>query len=303
MTGSFTKKIIQVNITVAEGDFGADLGNTAKLTNHRIVCSIQKGGHPSKNQAKIHVYGMSQNLMTQLTKNPFSPLAYRKSFVEVLAGDAETGLHLAFKGNVTDMHASFKTPPNGYLSIEAVEGYYPNLLPSKARSYSGSSPAAGIFAELASEMGFHFEDNGVTSQIRNPYLYGSAMKQASDLANALNLEFGVDDGILFIAPRNKERTGTGPLVSPQSGMKEYPTYTNKGLHVESIYLPTAKLGGVFEIQGSVVSNANGVWRISGLHHQLESENPSGQWSTKLIAPPKTNTKGQPVDSGSEESPS
>jgi len=301
MTGSFSKKLLQVNITLAHGTFGAELGNTVVLKNHRVVCTIEKGGHPSKNHARIQVYGMGEDLMTKLSRDTHSPLAFTKKFVQVLAGDDPNNLDIAFQGEVSDSFAAFKSPPHQYLHIEAIEGYYPSLKPSRTRSYQTAIDANVIFSDLASEMGYVLENNGVMAQISTPYLYGSAMDQAGNLAKSLNLEFGVDNGIMFIANKNQPRKGNAPLLTPSTGMKEYPTYAKKILSVESLYIPHLKLGGLFVIQDSKVSNANGTWRITGIKHHLESENPSGPWFTHLKSAPQTNEVGQSQDSGGETS--
>ena len=277
MAASFTQKILQVDITLLKGTFnGTD--NTVTLRGLRTHCQITKGGEPSKNSCKMKVYGMLMADMQKLTTIPGkseTPLVVHNSIMRVQAGDLN-GMNLAFQGNITSAFASYKSPPNLVFEMEAMSGYYPAIQPSKPKGYKGPTPVVGIFQGLASEMGVGFENNGVTATVQNPYLEGSPYDQAASLADMCNLEFGIDDGTMFIAPRGNSRTGNAVLISPQTGLKEYPVFDKEGLHFDCLYNPALKLGGLVSVQSSI-QLATGTWRIHGLVHNLEAENPGGKW--------------------------
>ena len=118
--------------------------------------------------------------------------------------------------------------------------------------------------------------------LSRPYLSGSLFQQAAQLAEAANIEFGIDNGVLFIAPRGAPRKGEVivPVVSPLTGMKGYPVFDKKGLRVECLYNSTIRLGGVIKVE-SEMPNASGLWRVNGLDHHLEAEHPGGAWLSKL----------------------
>jgi hypothetical protein len=280
---SFTQKQLSVIITLASGTF-ANGANQITLSGLRISATIDKAGHPSKNTAKIKVYGMLDSDMNKLTTVAFRALSVKKNYVQIQAGDEEHGMGIAYQGEIAGAFANYKSPPNLDFQLDCIEGYYPAIAPCAPKSYKGGVGVATVMASLAKQMGYTFENKGVSVQVHSPYLIGSAMQQAHQLVAAANIEFGVDNGILFIAPRGAARdTGTVvPLISAATGMKEYPVFNKEGIEVTTLYNPSIVLGGIVNVQ-SVVKTACGNWRINGLKHHLESLHAGGKWESKVTA--------------------
>jgi hypothetical protein len=281
--GSFVSRIIQVNLTLASGQFGADLGNTKVVSGLRVSCDIKKSGTPAKNEAKIRIYGMLDSDMNKLSTLGVNPMVVRKNFIQVLAGDSD-GLATAFQGEITGAWVNYHTPPDLNFEIHAIEGFYASVAPTAPISMPDGVPVATIFSSLAKQMGYAFQNNGVQSVIQNPYIIGSAYDQARSLAQMVNIEFGIDDGVLFIAPRGQARPPKGqvPLLSPSTGMKEYPIWDKQGLVVEALWDPAFQLNGLVVVAESAVERANGTWRIHGLETRIASSHPSqASWGTTL----------------------
>jgi hypothetical protein len=85
-----------------------------------------------------------------------------------------------------------------------------------------------------------------------------------------------------------------PYLSAESGLKSSPVFDSKGLSAECLYNPNIRLGGLVKIQ-SQISAATGIWRVNGLKHRLESENPGGKWLTRI----KASKMGEASSSGAE----
>lgn len=289
---SFTKKIIRVTFELAQGNFDSSVNspagpsqpqNTKIVENLRVHADIKKGGSPSKNEAVLKIYGMNQHDMQQLSTVGLNNLAVQKNLVQVAVGDSD-GLTTAFQGEITGAWVNYHTPPDLDLEVHAISGYFASIQPMHPTSLQGGTPAASIFQRLADQMGIPLQNNGVTAQIQDPYLTGSAYTQALSLAMAVGVEFGIDNGVLWISPRGQFRPPLGqvPLLTPASGMKEYPIWDKQGLVVESLYDPLFQIGGEVQIASSLVERANGPWRIHGLHHNLSSKHPhQASWHTKL----------------------
>jgi hypothetical protein len=280
---SFTQKILQIRFTLTSGTFDG-MNNQVTLDGLRMECDIEKGGHPSKNKGRLKIFGMLESDMNKLTTVPTKagkPLVVHKNIVQVLAGDA-SGLTTAFEGEISAAWASYQSPPNMDFVVEAIEGYYSSIAPIGPTSRKGSVPVATLMAGLAAQMGYSFQNNGVRTVLSNPYLTGSAWQQAADLTAAANIEFGIDNGVLFIAPRGAPRNGTAPFISPTTGLKEYPVFDKKGLKFETLYNPSIILGGLVVIQ-SAIPVACGTWRIHGLKHKLSTLMPNGKWETSCEA--------------------
>lgn len=279
MSQSFTQKKLTAFLTLGAGELNAS-GNTKIVDGLRIHATIKKGGQPSKNELKLRIYGMKEDDMNALTSLNFKPMRVRKNLVRLLAGDS-SGMSVAFDGEIVNAFARY-SDHSPIFNVEAVAGYYPSISTSQAKGHRGSTSVALLMKNLADEMGYAFENNGVTSVLDSPYLSGNAMQQASMLAEAADLEWGVDDDILFIAPRNKPRAGTAPLVSPDTGLDGYPTFDKNGLKFKSLYNPGLKLGGLCVVK-SAIQAANGTWRIHGVEHELSSEDPGGKWESRIHA--------------------
>ena len=290
---SFIKRHLRVSLTLAKGAFGETVDgsplNTTIKQDLRIECEIEKSGHPSKNMCKLKIYGMPQEDMNRLTMVVTErPLSVRRNLVKVEAFDDSTlsSPAIAFTGEITSAYAKYNRPPDLYFEVEAIEGYYPSVKPVSPKSYKGGSSVASMMLDLANQMGCEFENNGVTTQLSNQYLSGTAFQQAAKIAHAANIEFGIDNNTLFIAPRGASRRAmtTVPLISAATGMKEYPTFDKKGLRVETLYNPNIQLGGLVAVESVVLkATTNRAWRVHSLHHHLSCELPNGPWYSKIEA--------------------
>lgn len=281
---SFTKKLLNVTFVLKDGTFdGAH--NTKVVSGLRVHCSVEKQGEPTKNKCKLKIYGMNRSDMNMLTSVPGQSahaLQVFHSLVRVDAGD-ENGMHMVYQGDVTEAFSSYQQPPNLHFAVESLTAFHGAIAPAKPTSYKGGVDVATVMASLAAQMGYGFENNGVHAQINNPYLSGSAMSQAGAIADAANIEFGVDDNTLFIAPTGQARNGLAPLISGGTGLHEYPIFDKKGIKFKCIYTPGLSLGGMCVVKSALGPPINGTWRINGLKHELTSLDPSARWESHVTA--------------------
>ena len=289
-TNSFTQKILRVTLTLVDGTTFADKSNTQVLTGLRMSCEIRKAGHPQKNTCRLKVYGMSLETMNACTVVPSqqSPTKHpvtKKVKLMVEAGDAD-GLSVAFAGDISGAFADYKSPPNMYFQIEGVTGYYGVQLPAQATSFSAPTDVATVVKNIATILGYSFQNNGFSAVLPNLYLTGTPMEQLRQVAVMVPMEMQVDDEQVRIAPKNQSclQLGQVPFLSPATGMKEYPIFDKHGIRVESIYVPGLRLGGQVKVQSDIKA-ACGYWLVNGLTHHLECLNPHGQWTSRISANP------------------
>ena len=306
MNASFVKRVLQVTLALANDKDGSAStkfnGDNAKTFNGlRVECEITKSlGVHAKNKAVIKIYGMPEDDMNALTTLAFQPLAVNKNLIQVEAGDLSGGMSVAFKGEITNAWAQYSSPPNLYFHVEALNGYFPSILPVKPSGYPGARSVSSIMKDLAAEMNYEFEDNGVKSWLIDQYLPGTAFQKATVVAAAADIEWGIDDDVLFIAPLGRPRGGNAALISPSTGLKEYPVFDKKGLKLECLYNPAIRLNGPIKVQDSAVLKANTDWIVNGLKHHLECEKPGGKWFTSVTAHPNGSQPTTPTDSTGEE---
>ena len=164
--------------------------------------------------------------------------------------------------------------------IQAQAAYLAQITSVKPRSYDGSIDVATVIAQIANQIGFNFEHNGVNTPLSNQYLGNTALEQAKTLAKAAGIDLYVDDGVLAITLPNMPRNKPIPLISAQTGMKGYPTFDGIGVNLEIFFNPSVIFGGSIKIQTDI-PQAAGVWIVTSVSHQLESEKPGGAWFSRI----------------------
>ena len=178
------------------------------------------------------------------------------------------------------------------MHIEAAAGSYPSLKASPPIAVKGSQSAASLIEQFAKESGYTFLNNGVTSSVKNAVLNGSPVQKMRAVAGMVGCELIIDDNVVKIQPYDKGLDqGNAVLMSKDSGMLGYPTFTSEGISLKCLYNPDLQLGGMVEVK-TVVPGAEGTWKITKLSHSLvANSNSPGDWfssieASPLDAPPK-----------------
>lgn len=276
----FTEKLIELTITLGTGNFGADLGDTVTISNARILADLEYAGGETMGEAKIRVYGMSQQLMNQLTTIGQINRAIRvKNTVSVAAGDVN-GMQLCFFGVIVDAYAEYNGAPDVPFVIEAAAGMDIAVKPVGATSYKGKVAVTQIMGDLATEAGLAFEPNNVDVSLVNPYFPGTTLNKIKACARAAGIEFVIDRGTLAIWTLGQSRQGEIPLISVDSGMVGYPTLSSKGMTLRSVFNFNIKFGADVEVQSSV-QMANGQWHVFKVSHNISSQMPDGPWFSTI----------------------
>ena len=303
MAKSFSKKILRVGIRLMDGSFkGKGGANTAIYEGLETHVEVDKPGDPDQNKAVVEIYNMSLDAMQNLTSLAFKPLQAKKNLITVFAGDEQEGLSMVFAGEIETAYADFSGAPTVKFRIEAACGAYPQLKASPPVAVKGSQTAASLIGQFAGEIGYSFENNGVTASVRNMVLNGSPIQKMRSVANAVGCELLIDDNRVRIQPRDKALGGgNAVLLSPEAGMIGYPSFNNDGIVVKCLYNPDLELGGLVEVK-SVVPGASGTWKITHLKHELVAfSNGPEPWfseveASPLDAPPKdAKSKGKSAD--------
>lgn len=282
---SFTRKRIDVTITLGTGQFGDSGSNTVTLSGLRVHAGIQVYGGEAMPQAQLRIFGLPLDMINQLTAiGPINSAVLYRNSVLVAAGDDETGMQTVYSGSIWQAWGEFQSMPEVPLNITGLGGLAAALKPVGALSYPGSADAATIMQTLAQTMGLAFENNGVSVQLSNPYFPGTALTQVRACARAAGIYFTIDRGTLAIWPKDGARGGDVPLISPATGMVGYPAFSSNGLSLTTLYNPSIKPGGVVQVESSL-QVACGRWTVLQVAHSLQSETPNGQWFSTISGVP------------------
>lgn len=273
----FTKKQIRVEITLQYGKFGNGT-NTVVIEGLPISVSIKKEGFPSMNTAKVAITGLSSDLMESLTFLNYRVLTINRNYISIYAGD-ESGMSLAFSGEISLAKPNFNNAPSVRMEIEAFTGYSSRIVAVPPLSIKGNIPVSDICSNIAKDMGFSFVNDGVTKVAKNPRISGSNLNKLIKIAKDYNIGIDVDDGSVRIFNKGaSERVMLS--VSDKNGLIGYPSFEQNGISCSVEYAPSVKLWERFHID-TVVSKASGDWFIQSIEHRLDANIQGGLWQTDL----------------------
>lgn len=280
---AFTQKLINVQLNLANGVFAGG-GNTVTVSGHRVSFTGTFAGGQEQGTAEISIYGLPLSLMNQMSTVGTQLNLQGKNNVAVFAGDAESGMKVAFEGSIFSAHVDAQGMPDVAFRIQAYPGNYHAVTPATPISVSGSASAADLMKQLAGKMGLKFENAGVTAKLANPYYGGSPWTQAQQIAQHAGFDWTVDRGTLAIVQPGKAREGEPVLISPQTGLVGYPMFNQNTVIVRALYNPDCKHYGVIEIK-SDLTPACGKWKVIRTDLELESMIPRGRWFMTLTTVP------------------
>ena len=273
------KKALRFVVTLGTGKFGSSNNDTITLQGFRATADIDKAGGMMMGTLRTKIYGVKQQDMNSVTTLQWKPGTLIPNTVEVYAIDdaAET---LVFAGNIVNAWADYQSMPDVFLHIQAQSAFFNALKAIPPRSFKGGVDVASVMAQIARDLGYTFENNGVTTQLVDVYLPNTGMEQAKDLARAAGCDLYLDDKILAITPPNVPRRVIIPLISPASGLVGYPTFDGVGVNFQTLFNPAITFGGSIKLETDV-QQAAGEWVVTSVGHRLESEKPDGAWFSSV----------------------
>ena len=283
MPNSFDNlKDLMFIIALGSGTFGSSGSNQITMQGFRASVTVDKGGGNQFAHLAAQIYGVSQSDMNSITTLQYKALTVQPNTISVYAidGDQQT---LVFQGNIINAWGNYQNQPDVFLQLEAQAAYINQLQTIGPSSYQGAADVATIMGQLASTMGYQFENNNVQVTLSNPYLPGTGIDQARSLARAAGIWWGIDNGTLWIAPQYTARasSGTVPDISPQTGLKGYPSFDGQGyINFECLFNPAITFLGHIQLSSSI-PKASGQWTVVGITHKLESNKTGGAWFSTI----------------------
>lgn len=272
----FQSRFVSVTFRMGQGGSFSAGGDVLTLSNHRILSRIVQAGGPSGNTAELQIFGMRLTEMNELSTLGQQILFQPRNTLSISAGSDPGNLAVVFIGTIMAAWFDGGAMPQTPFRVMANAGVdSANAPPQGSR---GETPIAGKANALANALGLLFENNGVSSSLTAPYLWGSAREQMQQLADAGNFNWTIDKGTLAIWPKGGSRSpGSIPVISPQTGMIRYPTFTANGIMLSTIFNPAITFGGVVEVQSSILRAQGTQWYVHGLDHYLDAQQPRGNW--------------------------
>jgi hypothetical protein len=279
MSTTFTKKRLDLTITLSAGQFG-DAGNTVTLTGLRMTADLISPAGDAMGELRLRVFGLPQAMMNQLTIIGQINRVNPQNTILLSAGDDVSGMQMVFKGTINTAWADYNSAPEVSLNVVAYMGMDALIKPVGASSFQGATDVATIMEGFSKVMGLVFENNGVAVTLSNPYFPGTALSQVRSCAQAADIWYAIDRGVLAIWPKTGARKGEIPLISPATGMVGYPSLNSGGMSIQTLFNWNIRPGGQVRVESSIPM-ANGIFTLGPFSHSLSSEMPGGPWFTIL----------------------
>ena len=276
---SFIKRRLQVRLTLAKGSFGS--GNTVVIDNHAMRVSVEKLGPPDFAKASVEIFGMNLDDIEQLTSLSFHPFKLTRNYINIFAGDDESGLSQIFAGSITAANGDLSGCPEHKLKIDAEVGFWGRVTAQGPNVINGTQAAASFIETQATKAGMTFSNEGVSDALKNCVFSGSPVEQARQAAKQIGADLLIDDDEMILLPRQGNRKGNAVLLNKESGLLGYPAITSNGIECKSIFNPAFRFAGLFVLE-SIVPKASGTWRVIKLTHKLSANDPSdGSWESSI----------------------
>jgi hypothetical protein len=207
---SFTKKQLELTITLGVGEFGEGLGDTVTLSNFRMTADMTGPVGATMAVLQMRIFGLSQETMSRLTV--IGPLnqARPKSRAMLSAGDEVSNVRI-FEGIIHTAWADYASAPDVAFNIIAVVALDLALKPVDAISYAGATDVVQIMQDIADAAKMTLVDHGVKAQLASPYFWGTALAQINSCAIASGIMFEIEQGSLHIWPANGSKSLGDPL--------------------------------------------------------------------------------------------
>lgn len=277
---SFVKRKINVTIQLGQGDYGEELGEATTLEGYRVSARIVAYNGDMQGQLQLRIWGMPLDMINKLTKVGPIMSQRRNNRITVTAGDVDGAMSTVYEGTIDRAFGELQNAPEVVFNVIALSAGLAAIKPVKPSSYDGLINVSSIMADLSKLMGFAFENNGVTAQLESPYFAGTALNQVKACAEAANIYYTIDRGILAIWPKPSNRGGDPVQIDVDHDMVGYPAFSGDGITLVTLFNPNLKLGGRVNVN-SILTVACGIWNIYKLAIDIESEKQNGSWFTSI----------------------
>lgn len=280
---SLVHRQISVVFDLGTGDFGEAGFNRVKLSGPlRASVEITETGGPAFSTCHLSVFGMTLSHMNKLSTLGQTVTQIRRNVVTVQVGDTNDGLSTAYIGQIINGWADFSGMPEVAFRVEAGSAALEAVKPVPPTSFNGLADVAVVMKGLATKAGWIFTNDGVTAKLSNPYFPGTIYDQMRRCAEHADINWIASKGTLAIWPKGAARGAETLLISPQTGLIGYPTFTSSGIKLTCVYSASINYGQRIEVKSSLTP-ANGIWYIQTLEHHLESEKGGGSWLSYITA--------------------
>jgi hypothetical protein len=254
--------------------------------------------------AQVKVWGLSLSQMSAYSSRipgaPSGPLGLVPFNLTVEAGDIGGNFLQVINGQIWRSFIDLSDSPESSFNITVAGTIYLSAATIASNSWSGARNAEDLIAAVCAGATprLRLSNNGAHAVVRNQSTTGSAADQILTIAVAGQFPVAFDGDSVYIWPRGGTRDKSKPIrVGPDTTprMVGYPQFWEEGIIVTSLFNQQVQVGRQMQVT-SVLPNAQGLWSIVKVQHELSTMLDGGPWfTTAVCAPP-----GSPAANGGDD---
>lgn len=273
----FTRRYIDV--TFSGGQYGTITFRSRDKYAMRTTARILRAGGFNQSQLQLEIRGLSLQHINQLSTYGALIHPNYNYKVQVDAGDDINGMSTVFTGGIQQAWADMKAMPDCPFHVIAKADGSSAVMKADPTSFAGPTDAATMLQQLAGKANLGFQNYGLNKKLADPYHWGSPWKQMKEIMDAAGGDGIIEHDKLRVWPLNGN-TGGNLIVSPQTGMRDYPSFTEAGVQVRFEFHREIEYRSIMTIQ-SDIQPACGSWVIIRIDYNLQANTPHGDWFATL----------------------
>lgn len=281
----------------------------------RATASITYNGGTSLPECECTIYNMDQalaNKLTTLGQYQKNKTGYGNQLIVYAStdyGDPDNPVFTkVFEGGISVAYTDYGSAPDVIFYVRAMALGGLNLHAAKSLSFRGKGSVAGIIQSILDN--YHrrlslkpddslyliLQNCGVTATLNGSNYSGDVIEQIRKCTSDAHIRFSIQNNTVYIWPMNLSlneaimKSGSSQsqtkqiktrVFSNKTGMVGYPSYSNDGITVRSIFAGDLLYGEEVEVH-SVYEPACGVWKyMISMQHDLSCLMPNGAWTTTI----------------------
>jgi len=263
---------------------GAQSGNFS-AAGLRAAVNIQSFPDRAGTSAHVKIWGLSLGQMNNFSSRMASVpggIQLQKFNLVIEAGDLGGTFSEALNGPILSSSIDLSGAPESAFNVTVIDTFGASIMIS-SQSTAAAQKAEDLIAALCplATPPLTFDNSaGASAVLRGQVTYGSAIHQIAKIATAARFNWKISGTTLSIWPRggtvDDVVIDVGPNTDPE--MVGYPMFWEMGLIVTSLYNPEIQIGRQMNVISSL-PNANGLWQITQVQHELTTMIAKGPWFT------------------------
>jgi hypothetical protein len=272
---------------------GAKSGNFS-AAGLRAAVNIESLPDRAGSTAHVKIWGLTLDQMNNFSSRMAgvpAGIQLQKFNLVIEAGDLGGTFSVALNGPILNSFIDLSGAPESLFNVSLVDTFGAST-PISAQSQPGAQSAERLIQSLCAQATPPLTFNnsaGAHAVLSNQVTYGSAIDQIAKIANAAKFNFKISGTTLSIWPQggtvDDVVINVGPNTDPE--MVGYPMFWEVGIIVTSLYNPEIQIGRQMNVISSL-PNANGLWKIIQVQHELTTMIAKGPWFTTATLIPIEN---------------